>query len=110
MFVEPPVDDLQIDHSFASAHLEERRSAVRVTGECPGKDPENVERPLRGIPKMIDPSRLVVQTRLLQNMLGAPRYLVARPMRHGLDKGKEAVNMLEDHEGLEVMKLGQMRL
>ena len=110
MFVELPADGLQIGRSFASAHLEERRSAVRVTVECPGKGPGNAEHPLLGFPKMNDPSRLVVRTRSVQNMLGAPRNLVARPTWHGLDEEKEAASTLGDHEGLEVMNMDQMRL
>lgn len=110
MFVEPPADGLQTDHSFVSAHLEERRSAVKVTVECPGKGSENVERPLLGVPKISDPSRLVMRTRSMQNMLGAPRYLLARPTWPGVDEEKEAASMLEDHEGLEVMDMEQMRL
>ena len=43
-------------------------------------------------------------------MLGAPRYSVARPKWHAPAEEKEAVRMLEDHEGLEVMKKGRMKL
>ena len=46
----------------------------------------------------------------MQNKLGAPRYSVARLKRRERDEEKEAASMLEDHEGLEVMKMGQMRL
>lgn len=83
---------------------------MRVTVECPENGPENVERPLLGFPKMNDPLWLVVRTRSVQNMLGAPHNLVARPIWHGLDEEKEAGNTLGDHEGLEVMNMGQMRL
>lgn len=82
---------------------------MRVTVECHGKGSENVERPLLGLPKMNALSR-PVRTRSMQNTLGAPPDLAARPTWHGLDEEKEAASTLGDHEGLEVMDMGQMKL
>lgn len=43
-------------------------------------------------------------------MLGAPCCPVAMPELYVRDGEKEAASMLEDHEGFEAMKMGQMRL
>ena len=109
-FVGPPADGLRIDRSFASAHLEGPRSAVRETIECLGKDLGNAKHPLLGVLKMNDPFLPVVRKRSVQNMLGAPRYPVARPKQHGRHEEMKVASMLEDHEGFGVMKMGQMRL
>lgn len=64
-------DDLQRDSFFALAHLEEHRSAVRVKGVNPGKDPENARRP-RLEDLLMNPSVLsAIWKDLMQNMLGA---------------------------------------
>lgn len=52
---------------------------MRVTIEYLGKDLGNAKHPLPGVPKMSDLFPSVVRRGSIENMPGAPRYLVVRP-------------------------------